>query len=162
MPWPVRRLFESAKVAAMHSLLRRVMVWLMVLAMPVQGIAAVTLQHCGPTHERMQAGLSAPRVDDGHSHDHAAAQPLVVAVDAVDAGSVDEADRTALPDSAVSPDATASCSACATCCSALCIPASTVRVAEPPVRSALVQRPAAGAESFVPAGLDRPPRPILA
>ena len=50
----------------MRQLLRTVLIWLVVLAMPVQGLAAATLLHCGPG----QAGAQALQHPAQHPEQH--------------------------------------------------------------------------------------------
>lgn len=144
----------------MPSFVRLVLVWLMVLAIPVQGFAAAAMQHCGPTHEQMRGVSSTASAGDGHAHVHAGQ---------TDAGSSHSASpepaaaqpSSALPDD-IAADAGVTCSACAGCCVALGIPAATVRLPAAPIGVAAVDRSPTQRESFVPAGLDRPPRAVLA
>ncbi|MGJ7509884.1 DUF2946 family protein [Variovorax sp. GT1P44] len=50
--------------------LRAVLLWLVMLAVPFQGYAAVAMAFCAPSGVELQAGL----VHDHASHDHAASQ----------------------------------------------------------------------------------------
>lgn len=152
----------------MNRVLRRFLLWVMVLAMPVQGMAASLMLFCGPSHQRMMQG----RVVDHHSALplHAQAQPLAQALPGPDlALPLGEpgsplphergCDGTTGDDGTLAADAAEfSCSACAACCSMLAIPARFTL----PGRSEPAQRvplaTAVAANSPLPDGLDRPPR----
>lgn len=155
----------------MNRVVRAVLVWVMVIAMPMQGMAASLMLFCGPSHERMLQGpvvaASAARpaqagepahdhAGAGHAvHDHAAQGDRVVSQPALGADA-DSAHGLSAHDGKVS------CSACAACCSALALPASfslpeVVRVAHPMQTSA-----SAPVASHQPDGPDRPPRASLA
>lgn len=158
----------------MHRFFRAFLVWVMVIAMPVQGMATSAMVVCGPSHERMTQGLmlDAPGVASSraaHGHDDSAMDHGVHQgehVHPASGGPVAD-----LPSAGADVDGTVglfphhgkfSCSACAACCSALALPASFV-LPEPStpvhlVRMASVEPVA----SHQPDGLERPPRTILA
>lgn len=134
----------------------------MVLAMPIQAVAAAGMQHCGAAHRLMQVGSTAAVALDGHDpvrdatpHQHADADAgldiEISAGDPSDAG----LNATALGD-----DYT--CSACANCCSAVALPASLVRLPAPSNEAHAAALPATNVVSFTPGGIDRPPRTFLA
>ena len=50
--------------------MRSVLIWLMVLAMPVQGMAASTMVFCGPLHERMMLPPAAADHDESAVPEH--------------------------------------------------------------------------------------------
>ncbi|MFP5397700.1 MAG: hypothetical protein ACLGIT_05180 [Gammaproteobacteria bacterium] len=162
----------------MSRVVRALLVWVMVIAMPVQGMAASVMLFCGPSHERMtQARVvdaSASRADAAGDagHDHAAtghaahrhaapdhAAPFVMANAAADTGAETAAEGAA---GLVAPHGTISCSACAACCSALALPATfSLADATSPVRSFRAP-PSVPVASHPPDRLDRPPRALLA
>lgn len=141
----------------MRLLLRSLFVWLMALALalPLQGIAVAGMQACGPTHGHT-APVAASAHDAGHGH--------------ADAHSVHgdvhgEAHAPAVEHPSTDterPAAGHQCGACAACGSAVALPSVLVLPAAP--ASAAVEIPAAPGRlaSFVPPGLERPPRAILA
>lgn len=146
----------------MRFSVRSLLIWLMVLAVPVQAIAASAMQHCGPGHQMMQAGLTAATLVDEHdqaqggaAHEHAQ-----VATESDVQQTVDDVSNTALTAGALGNDYT--CSACANCCSAVGLPSVVVRIPEPPIADQATAFSAAALLSFVPGGLDRPPRAFLA
>lgn len=150
----------------MCAVWRSLFIWLLVLAVPVQGIAAVGMQHCAPTHERMAppvAAAHAPHAQapaKGHAHSQAHA-PVDVVLAVVD--------ETPVPETApaVNAEHAASaldfkCSACAACCPALGLPAVAQAWTGSPGAPGLAQLRLPLLASFVPGGLDRPPRSQLA
>lgn len=154
----------------MNRVVRAVLAWVMVIAMPEQGMAASLMLFCGPSHERMMhaAGVDVAAVrsvqagptlhdpaDAGHAgralHDHAAPGDRVASQPA-EATGADPAGS--LP----GHHGKVSCSACAACCSALALPAGftlpeAVGVAHPMQTSS--PTPLA---SHQPDGPERPPR----
>ena len=148
----------------MHSLLRLLLTWLIVLALPVQGMASMTMAHCGEGHERMQATLAEP----GHHHDaHASAgahhHDLAVAdgADAHDAldrsGAADQ--QPAQPDE---PGDLGTCSSCASCCAGSALPSVMPRIPEPPPATTFFIVDSVDIDAFATDGPDRPPRRRLA
>lgn len=159
----------------MQRVVRTVLVWVLAIAMPLQGLAASAMLSCGPSHARMLQGLVSAAPAPGHAaHGGQAAH---AGRDA--AAAVHGAHAHAHADSADSVAATAqadgdaghhpsphhgkhSCSACAACCTALALPARfallEVTRAVHAVRTALD----APVVSHQPETLDRPPRPHLA
>jgi hypothetical protein len=141
-----------------QTLLRSWLVWLLVLALPVQGVAAMRAQHCAPTQERLQTAVSAapgphaaqPHAADGHhaAHAHAVAAAHESASDPASAG---------LPDTGG-----AKCSACAACCPVLGLPTRVLDLLPGLTSSTTMELRRIRVDSFVPGGLDRPPRPDLA
>lgn len=142
----------------------------MVIAMPVQGMAASAMLFCGPSHERMMQGLvlEAPAAAPGHVHDHAHGGPAAehgVHLHSDSSGpNASQALQSADSDGTqglVPHHGEVSCSACAACCSVLALPAQFALPEAPgpvhPVHRALV----APITSHQPDGLDRPPRTVL-
>ena len=128
---------------AMTTGLRNALMWLLLLALPLQGFAAATMLHCGAGHQQTAASslsksASAHQHEAGQAHRHAAASDTP------------------------QPDLTKSkCSACAACCMGTALPAAAL--AFEPFAPALappsfVSAPAIG---FVTDGPDRPPRILL-
>jgi len=149
----------------MWRVFRIALMWLLALAVPVQGIAAVRMMHCGPGHhgasvahspaahahedlQHAETSLHAPHGMDGaHAH-HA-----VVANDSDDDAS----------NSLTSHElANGSCSACASCCTAAALPARLTLFEPSPVHDVLVSHPPRGVAAFVTGGPERPPRSFLA
>lgn len=142
----------------MSMMFRAVLTWLLVLALPAQGLAAATMLHCGPSHHR-QAVIELSASADAHdhaSHGHSGRHGA-----AASTGALDEAQSAQA--SAGSGDLIqAKCSACANCCSALAILSAAPVIAEP--HPAVVRFPV-WQQHLQPVdltGLKRPPRPFLA
>lgn len=142
---------------------RLCLTWLLLLALPLQGFAAVAMVHCGPVHERMLAEVTAgfaekgqDEVGHGHHHQHAAG----VAGEHPDAGAPGPA--TDLP-SADHLDEIAKfkCSACASCCTGTALPTAVLPMVF--VAPSLTTGPCILTVhvDFVLDGLDRPPRNLL-
>jgi hypothetical protein len=119
-------------------------VCLLVLALPLQGLAAAARLHCGnaaPTGQH-----AAPPASDeaalhaGHAHHHAGAP----------------GEHTA------QPDAGAKCSACAACCAAAALPVVWPVLPVLAARSDAIAFVTRAWAAQVPGGLERPPRPLLA
>lgn len=139
----------------MFRVVRAFFVWALVVALPLQGLAASAMIACGASHERMMAGLlpdaSAPDAEPMHHAAHAGADSAPPC-----AGAGADADNDAGP--LFHHQGAFSCSACAACCAMAALPAG---FAVPPVVAA-AQRvqgaPAALRASPLPDALDRPPR----
>jgi hypothetical protein len=145
----------------MRVLVRALLVWLLVLAVPAQGIAAATMAFCGPGHHgsgstaQMHAAAPADHAhhggaaETGHEHHQAASAPD------------EEASATALTAKDADPSKH-KCSACASCCSVGAILSSVQAVPAldftPTVFSAVVL----SVDTFAADGPDRPPRLVLA
>lgn len=127
----------------MLQMLRALFVWLLVLALPVQGWAAATMVSCGQHH-----GASSHAVADGHdAHVHGG-----------HADALADGTKTDHSDAAPAHASAHTCSACAACClvGALPSPVLTVPVdaAARTVFAAL--QPEVGV--FAADGPERPPR----
>jgi hypothetical protein len=130
---------------------RPLILWLLLLALPMQGWAVVTMLHCGSSHRTMehaQLGVSNhPAVEQAtlHGHDHHAAAHDVTH----DSPAQLDADNEV---------SASQCSVCASCCSGVALLESpTVFVG---ASSVTASRPALSvpALSFFTGGPDRPPR----
>lgn len=116
---------------------RSLLVWLMALALPMQGLAAAASLHCPPAHDRLhvqdaQALTSAADVAHMDAHHGAATH---------DHGGNDH-----------------TCSACAACCPAIGLPGRAVDLPSAPIGGFAADAAQPASTSFVPAGLERPPR----
>jgi hypothetical protein len=144
--------------------IRTLFIWLLVLAVPVQGAAAATMAFCGPNHHggsasvQQQSATPAEHAHHGasaataHEHDKVAAS-----VDDVSAASVDSA---ASP--VFSKASTQKCSACASCCSLGAILNSVLAVPEPIFSPTVFSTVVPSVDAFAADGPDRPPRYVLA
>lgn len=154
----------------MWSTLRAMLVWLVVLVMPVQGLAAAGMLHCAAGHGNSAAG-SAPH---GGAAGGPPAHPGVFSDAPVHPASVPagEVHHGAMHDGVMhggvmhsgggladDPAASAhGCSACAACCAALALPGGLWLTIEPSGPTFDSSASPGAAPSFVPPGLERPPR----
>lgn len=132
-------------------MLKRLVIWLMLIALPMQSFAAVTMLHCAPRHEAIAAVVhehhaSGMEGHEGHTHHHADA----------DAGTNSQTDD-------IPTISTDKCSACSTCCMssmAMTYPQwmSPIQIGAP----VLVPHPALSFHSIILDGPQRPPRSFLA
>jgi len=141
----------------MQRAVRFVLTWLLVLTLPLQGVAAATMAACGSRHSNHAAASGHSRIsgavsavhhahglDIAHSHGHHAADPPAH-------------DRAGLVD-----DDGHKCSACASCCLNAVVPTGGISfgaIELPDLFTALVgSTPAA----YMTDGPERPPRRFLA
>jgi hypothetical protein len=139
--------------------IRIVLVWLLALALPVQGFASAAMAHCGQSHQQMHpAGAGA-----GHSHGNGAAAPHHH-----DTASAGAATHAASPQHEAAQLAKFTdlgqykCSACASCCSAVALPTGMPDVPEPATPPAVFAPDVPSVADFAVGGPDRPPRTEVA
>ena len=145
----------------MWSTIRAMLVWLIVLAMPVQGFAAAGMLHCAVGHGAA-AGVAASTAGysgDRSAHPEAGAGAHAQHLGAAPIGHMHDA---ATHTSGIQADGPVSsahgCSACAACCAVLALPGSIRLTVEPASPSFGPPGSPGVAPSFVPPGLERPPR----
>ncbi len=122
------------------TLLRPLFVWLLLLALPLQGLAAATMLNCATVHGAAVAAHDDPPHGHDHDHDHGvmtAAQP-------------DAAGDAHAPDH--------KCSACAACHASLGLPAALPALPDFDIAEVHGTVPASGASPFLTGGPERPPR----
>ena len=148
----------------MGLLIRALLIWLLVLAVPAQGAAAATMAFCGPNHHgggaAAQMQVAAPAKHAHHGGDVASEHehPQATAV-ADEASSV----STAADASAKVSDASKhKCSVCASCCSVGAILSSVLAVPAPVVAATVFSAVVPSVDTFAADGPDRPPRMLLA
>jgi hypothetical protein len=166
----------------MGLLFRTLLIWLLVLTVPAQGVAAATMAFCGPDHHggeaaavRLIAGSSADLVAaQGQGHVHAQAADGATArhahhdhhaMGSSAGGDGDGADgqAPALADHGASHDSSAhKCSACASCCSVGAILNSVLDVPAPALVPTVFSAVVPVVVAFAADGPDRPPRRVLA
>lgn len=134
----------------MSKLIRILVVWLCMLSLPLQGLAAATMAPGDSVHQHRMAR-------------HLAS--LIVSLMADIEPGITQADETpchgsdhARPSSSLHASAD-KCSACASCCASVAMVAPVLQWRAPSQEPAvLVVQPNVGRPSFHPEGLDRPPR----
>jgi hypothetical protein len=137
----------------MQVWLRLLIVWFVAIALPVQGIAGVTMAHCGQSHERTGLAVQASHHDTGSAHHH-------------DAGTADhmhQADHAAAPQASSQPGKSShpgqhKCSSCASCCAGSALPSAIPRLPEPTAAPAVFVEEMVTVDAFASGGPDRPPR----
>jgi len=145
----------------MIKLLRLLIIALLALAIPVQGVVAATMLYCGPDHGPGADGAHAQgnhaevsaQADAGYGHDARER-----------AQSQAEAPATALMTLSDAPDQSvqAKCSVCAACCNAAAIAAPVMLLSPLGAEPIPALKPSTLPYSFITDGPRRPPRPHLA
>lgn len=145
----------------MRTTIRFFLLWVMMLAIPIQGIAASAMLHCGPNHAEQAPFYTA--VVDHVQHGHAGqsgAHEDITAAGSFSAASGDDADSDSR-----STDVTKlgkfKCSACASCCSAVAILHSVAAISVVEIVFDRDASPVADRPGFVTDGPERPPRIAL-
>ena len=143
----------------MSVFVRTLLMWLLMLAVPVQGAAAATMAFCGPNDhgagQAVSAGADHAHPDgEGSEGDHHHAQ--------------EAHDEDASPSPQAAPHAKFvhaakhKCSACASCCAAAALPSASAAF-EPPLLGNSFLPLVSRSVVLLPAdGLERPPRFVLA
>ena len=156
---------SPAKIRRMKRFVRCFVMWLLVLALPVQAVAASTMLLCGAGHHgTVQA------TEGGHDHAnhvHMGAQD----VSAVSDSTAHEDSAEAAPsieDSAFSPltakhaNVMGKCSACAACCTVAFLPTNVIAFTAPAPSRVLPVVELTTHAGFIADGPERPPRLPLA
>ena len=146
----------------MGLFVRTLLVWLLVLAVPAQGAAAVTMAFCGPNHHA--GGATQVQLVELAEHAHPDSRAMTVHEHHDVTAQADEA-SSASTNSAASPrvsdSGTHKCSACSLCCSFGAILNSVLAVPAPVFTPTVFSTVVPGVDSFAADGPDRPPRIAL-
>lgn len=146
---------------AMQVWLRLLIVWFVAIALPVQGMAGVTMAHCGSSHERMVAAAQV------NAHHHAKHDAGVAHHHDGDASHVaDAADHVKVAQDPVKSDkmsnlAQYKCSSCASCCAGSALPSAMPRIPQVAAAPAVFAEEMVSVDAFASDGPDRPPRTHL-
>ncbi len=151
----------------MGLLIRALLIWLLVLAVPAQGAAAAIMAFCGPHHH---GGVAAAQIQPAAAASHTHHDGVVASVhEHPQAAAVADEDPSA---TSVSADSVASdkvsdaskhkCSACASCCSVGAILSSMLAVPAPVFTPTVFSAVVPSVDPFAADGPDRPPRIVLA
>jgi hypothetical protein len=141
----------------MRKLVRLLVMWLVALALPIQGVAAATMRHCGS--ESAHAGAV---VVDQSIHADSDSPPMVAGTAEYKHHGVHVHVDAAEPAHDHASHDKGSCSACASCCSAAALLTTPVMpMAATVVRSAAIALPTTLLAAFLTDGPDRPPRSIF-
>lgn len=149
----------------MGMLIRTLLIWLLVLAVPSQGVAAATLSFCGPNHHH-RAG-AAPQMQLAALHDHArhdgtAATKHKHPPTAALADQDSSAAAVSVGSAKFSDTSNHKCSACASCCSVGAILSSLLAVPKPVLTPMVFFAVVPSFDTLAADSIDRPPRFILA
>jgi hypothetical protein len=143
---------------SMNAVFRTLLIWMLVLGIPLQGVAAATMAFCD-SGRHSAAEAAHPHAQGSSTHESVAH------------ASHSGHDTTAsLPNpehrASLSADAGSAsshkCSACASCCSVGALPTTALTVPAPEVSPALFATLAPAVDAFAADGPDRPPRPVQA
>jgi hypothetical protein len=151
---------SCAYTAGMSLVVRALLVWLLALAIPVQGAVAVAMRCCGPDHHQGQS-VSA---EEGHAHDHAmpGGHAMDTSHDHGAPADAAEQDNSGDADPHAATLKAGKCSACSSCCTATGLPSRAAALQTVPFDEVLVAFVGTPALEFITNGPERPPRPLLA
>lgn len=152
----------------MHPIVRFFVALFVVLALPVQGMASLTMAHCGQGHERMQAtpaeashplGTRTTTPDGGAPEDdgHAGHTGHTGHQADGESGAIDH--QPAQPDDRGDPG---TCSSCASCCAGSALPSVMPRIPDLAPAPTVFVVDLVDIDAFATDGPDRPPRRLLA
>jgi len=142
----------------MNRALKTLLLWLLITALPLQGFAAVVQASCGPAHHD---GPAISTVSNQYHHD----SEMALNHDAAATHhSMSELPATSDHLSASPKHQGSACSACAACCVGAVALISPPSIFIPTHTSSelVVISPSPLVTGFIPAGLERPPKHILA
>jgi hypothetical protein len=137
----------------MSCAVRVVIAFILALAIPLQGIAAATMAACGPavghpSIEEIGQGLVA-EATAMHHHVHSSPQARSDAAPHSQRSGHDKLSK-------------AKCSVCASCCAGAAMPSTFVVFDSVVLTESFAPAVATGTPAFLTAGLERPPRTVLA
>jgi hypothetical protein len=138
----------------MKRLLRTLLTWLLLAAVPLQGYAAGTMLFCGAAH-----GPGQPVAVDHAAHRHAASAADVAAHHEEPASIGDDS---AAPTFDLAQAVHGACSVCASCCSGAALPVATFSSLFAVERAVPALPSEQQAPERAPVRLERPPRIALA
>lgn len=139
--------------------------WLIALAVPVQGSAAVTMFGCGPGHHgdmgSSQVAMANEHTQDAGHHSHEAVAEEVESHDH-DGGVPHDRSHSPKTHGTAQKVAKGNCTPCASCCVVAALPATVILFEPVPLVDSFVLSVQSGVSSFLADGLERPPRLFLA
>jgi hypothetical protein len=140
----------------MHRWARLIIALVLAAALPLQGIAAATLQACAPPSDAAVPGASVHDTPAADSSPHAMHHHQDAS------GTMKVAGSAAGQASPAAPVATSKCSVCAVCCAGAALPTSSITFDAAAPTEAFVATLRSPTPAFLTAGFERPPRPFLA
>lgn len=146
----------------MALLIRTLLIWLLVLAIPAQGAAAATMAFCGPNHHGGEP-TRAMEASQSSDHAHHAEDGAQVDGHAVDAEATDDAfsAQDASTVAEASPAAKQKCSACASCCSLGAILSTVPVIPDADSAATVFAAVVPTVDSIAADGPHRPPRNVF-
>jgi hypothetical protein len=145
----------------MNSVFRTFLLWLLIAALPVQGMAAATQATCGPAHHNvMQSEIQSASsvhvhphgLDPAHHHGTPALNDSTSGTDLTTGKQWTSSNQLA----------SSYCSACAACCvGAVAPPSAIVNLPELKKSESVTVSPITLLVGYLPFNLDRPPRHSL-
>lgn len=136
----------------MQVWLRLLIVWFIAIALPVQGMAGLTMAHCAPSHERM--GAAAQVI----AHQHADQDAGVAHHHNGDTADDAKAAQDPVKSDKMSNLAQYKCSSCASCCAGSALPSAMPRIPQVAAAPAVFAEEMVSVDAFASDGPDRPPR----
>ena len=134
----------------MNRVLKTLLIWLLLAALPLHGLAAAVQKSCGPMVHRGSSEIGI-QAQPYHHESGDAAIPSTVASAKSTGGSVATKHKSSF------------CSACATCCvGAVAAPSVSLVTLSYSSSLPVVSSPSPLVTGFIPAGLERPPKRITA
>ena len=132
--------------------------WLLAMALPLQGLSAATMAACAAGHHEHAAADAAARAhhEQGiatHSHEQ---------VSEFSPHSHEGADLSHADKSGFGKDVSQKCSACAACCTSAAVPAETISFDTVELTDLFAPGIPRTVAAYVTEGLERPPRLFLA
>ncbi len=149
----------------MSRMLRITLMWLMALAVPVQGYAAVAMFSCAPGHRAMlvmpaQTASSGAHMQQTPQHSHQVMAGAHIDQHHDEAAHAGHAHKVASHDAA-GEAGNGSCTPCASCCVVAALPATALEFQPVPQVDVFVLVAPRDVAFFVTEGLERPPRSAL-
>jgi hypothetical protein len=148
----------------MRKLIRIALMWLIVVALPLQGVAAATMLHCDSVHQRIAAAGASHDHHHGtaeHRHGHAGHGSSSIGHHAADDVAADGEDASGASFGTQSANKVG-CSSCAACSSGIALPTTPVVLSPPALVHSASPVPSFDTAVFLTDGPERPPRPFLA
>jgi hypothetical protein len=154
----------------MRTLVRLIVMWLIAVALLLQGVAAATMLHCGSAPQQ-RSGVPSSHSNHAHAHRHAHEHHAGMHTQGAEAGAsshqhsqLHAASSQPNVDSALHHHAggTDSCSVCASCCGVAALPVMPLVLASQDRTEATVAVQDLPTVVFLTDGPERPPRSIFA
>ena len=146
----------------MRLSIRTCLIWLLMLALPAQALAAATMAFCGPSHHAAPSAWVHQASEPAHHGQPAGSAQEAKHQQGVDTLATDEAADPVAVAAPADEAAMQKCSACASCCSAAALPNPVSLLPAPFAADAVHAALAPAIDPFAVGGPDRPPRMLPA